>query len=420
MMHHPETLKYWLALRSVDHVGSVGFRILLEAFGSPARVFSAPLKALHALPGVGAKAAKQIREFREWDRVDAELEKARSLGVTILPFTDASYPWRLLEIHDFPPLLYVRGTLMADEACLAVVGSRAAGTYGRYTAERLSRELALRGVTVVSGLARGIDTAAHRGALAGRGRTIAVLGCGLDVAYPPENAALLEEILRRGAAITEYPFGTPPNANHFPARNRIISGLSLGVTVVEATEKSGSLITARLALEQGRDVFAVPGSVDAAGSRGTNRLIKEGAKLVESADDILEEILPQLERRPRACDPPEAITPDRTPQGRHGFTPPASPEDAGTPPGNRDETAPCPAEGPGPFEKRKTPSGERQALLDDREESILRLLAEGPLPADAIIRASGISAGEVLGILLGLELKGAVRQMPGNKFMRKE
>lgn len=407
-MNHPEMLKYWLALQRVEKIGIIGFRRLLECFGSPERVFSAPLEALKAFSFIGAKTARQIKSFQEWGQVDSELEKARSLGVRILPFTDPSYPRRLREIHDFPPLLYVRGELRADETCVAVVGSRAAGVYGHYTAERISRELALRGVTVVSGLARGIDTAAHRGALAGKGRTIAVLGCGLDVTYPPENGALLQEIARRGAAITEYAFGTPPNAPHFPARNRIISGLSLGVTVVEATEKSGSLITARLALEQGRDVFAVPGSIDAAGSRGTNRLIKEGAKLIESVEDILEEILPQLERRPPAetgweapSSPKIPATPDPpATTGREPVPSVAGPEDG-------DGHRPPPE-----------PDGERP--LSEPEKAILGLLSDVPIPADEIIRLSGKSANDVLGTLLGLELKGAIRQLPGKKFMRKE
>ena len=176
---------------------------------------------------------------------------------------------------------------------MAIVGSRLASVYGRYVTEKISRELALKGITVVSGLARGIDAAAHRGALAGKGRTIAVLGCGLDVVYPPENEELAQAVAAHGALVTEFPFGTPPNAPNFPSRNRIISGLSLGVVVVEAGEKSGSLITARIAAEQGRSVFAVPGAIESAGSRGTNRLIKQGAKLIENVEDILEEILPQ-------------------------------------------------------------------------------------------------------------------------------
>ncbi len=405
-MNHPETLKYWLALHRVEKIGSVGFLRLLESFGSPERVFSASLGTLKAFSFVGAKTARQIKDFQEWDQVESEMEKARSLGVDILPFTDPSYPTRLLRIYDFPPLLYVKGELRADETCLAVVGSRAASTYGRYTAERLSRELALRGVTVVSGLARGIDTAAHRGALAGKGRTIAVLGCGLDVTYPPENGALLQEIARKGAAITEYPFGTSPNASHFPARNRIISGLAMGVTVVEATEKSGSLITARMALEQGREVFAVPGSIDAAGSRGTNRLIREGAKLVSSVDDILEEILPQLERNNPAENGPEAVSALMKPEapGLSAMT------DA--------DSKPSTANPEGRHKSPPVPGG--AAPLSGPEEALLRLLSDIPIPADEIIRASGNKANEVLGILMGLEIKGAIRQLPGKKFIREE
>lgn len=404
-MNQPAMLKYWLALHRVESIGSVGFLRLLESFGSPERVFSAPTGRLEAFPFVGAKTAARIRDFRDWEQVEADLEKARSLGVAILPFTDPSYPARLLTIYDFPPLLYVRGELRADEACVAVVGSRAASTYGRYTAGRLSRELAMRGVTVVSGLARGIDTAAHQGTLAGKGRTIAVLGCGLDVTYPRENGELLEEIARRGAAITEYPFGTPPSATHFPARNRIISGLSLGVMVVEATEKSGSLITARLALEQGRDVFAVPGSIDAAGSRGTNRLIREGAKLVSSVDDILEEILPQLEWK----DPLETGSVAAPAATKPGFGP------AGAAIVHQSTSSPLPegrCKTPPPDGGPEGPGG--------REHAILGLLSDVPATADEIIRASCMKANEALGLLMELELKGAIRRLPGKKFIRKE
>jgi DNA processing protein len=257
-----------------------------------------------------------------------------------------------------------------------VVGSRLASVYGRYTTEKISRELALQGITIVSGLARGIDAAAHKGALAGKGRTIAVLGCGLDIIYPPENEGLAEAIAAHGALVTEFPFGTPPNAPNFPSRNRIISGISLGVVVVEAGEKSGSLITARIAAEQGRSVFAVPGEIGAAGSRGTHRLIKQGAVLIENIEDILEEILPQAGVPMSAPDPPSpALRPDS---------------------------------------ERPAPEGKGSDLLPPGN---LTGLGDA---IDALIASSGLPAQQVLNALLVLELRGLIRQMPGKQFLRKE
>ncbi len=306
-----ESLKYWIALRAVEEVGCVGFRTLLQAFSSPRAVFSATAQTLQVIPGIGPKTADHIRSFSDWGMAEREIERARELEVAIVTCEDPIYPRNLLNIYDYPPLLYVQGSLCPEEICVAVVGSRLASVYGRYTTEKISRELALQGITVVSGLARGIDAAAHRGALAGKGRTIAVLGCGLDIVYPPENEGLAGAVVAHGALITEFPFGTPPNAPNFPSRNRIISGISLGVVVVEAGEKSGSLITARIAAEQGRSVFAVPGEIGAAGSRGTHRLIKQGARLVENIEDILEEILPRrADRRPSQMNPPPL--PERT------------------------------------------------------------------------------------------------------------
>jgi DNA processing protein len=306
--------------------------------------------------------------------------------VSIITCRDSIYPHNLLNIYDFPPFLYVKGTLREDDICIAVVGSRMASTYGRFSTERLCRELVMKGITVVSGLARGIDTAAHQGSLAAKGRTIAVLGCGLDIVYPPENKALFEKIPQQGAIVTEFPFGTPPLATNFPARNRIISGLALGVVVVEASYRSGSLITARVALEQGREVFAVPGSIDADGSKGTNKLIKEGAKLIEGADDILEEILPQI-RRKLAPPPPTKVD-----------KPTVS---ADAPVGEK-------------------PSAPRQQTLTNEEGKLLKHLSAGPINVDQLIALTGGKAGEILNTLLLLELKGFIRQLPGKQFVRKE
>jgi DNA processing protein len=256
------------------------------------------------------------------------------------------------------------------------VGSRLASTYGKYTTERISRELADKGLTVVSGLARGIDSAAHRGALAARGRTIAVLGCGLDIVYPPENKKLFATIIEQGAVISELPLGSPPVAFNFPARNRIISGMSYGVVVVEAGEKSGSLITAKLALEQGREVFAVPGSIDSAGARGTNKLIKQGAKLIENTDDILEEILPQLEKtkvfNASSASRPEAI---------------------------------------------KTPV---KTELSKTDQEIVDIVSGGCLQIDEIITGMGLSPAEIASALMCLELKGLIQQHPGKFFSLKK
>ena len=364
-------LRYWLALKTAEGVGNVGVRNLVAAFGTAEQVFRASPEALKRVPGIGDRTARNILEFRRWDQVDRELELADRHGVSIITAASGDYPRLLLHIYDYPPVLYVKGLLRPDDVCVAVVGSRAASAYGKFTTERLSRELAHRGVTVVSGLARGIDSSAHRGALAAKGRTVAVLGCGADVVYPPENRKLCDSIAERGAVVTECPFETPPNAPNFPARNRIISGMSLGVVVVEAGEKSGSLITARTAMDQGREVFAVPGSIDAPGSRGTHGLIREGAKLIESVDDILEEILPQFEIRK---EPAERAS--------------SSPRAPG--PGRGAETA-----------------------------ALLEALSDRPLDLDSIIDRTGFRAQDVMRMLTALELEGLVVQHPGKQFTRR-
>ena len=383
-----EALKYWIALRAVEDVGCVGFRALLAAFSSPRAVFSAPARSLQAVPGIGPKTADHIRSFADWGMAEREVALAAQRGVAVVTCEDPLYPRNLLNIYDYPPFLYVKGSFVSDEVCVAIVGSRLASVYGRYVTEKISRELALKGITVVSGLARGIDAAAHRGTLAGKGRTIAVLGCGLDVVYPPENESLAQAISAHGALVSEFPFGTPPNAPNFPSRNRIISGLALGVVVVEAGEKSGSLITARIAAEQGRSVFAVPGAIEAAGSRGTNRLIKQGAKLIENVEDILEEILPQ------AAMPP-AVAPLLS---RH-------PSSDKAPADPKSSTPLCP---------------QRIAGLGDPEQKLLLLIPHDPVGIDQLITTSGLTAQEVLNSLLVLELAGFIRQLPGKIFIRKE
>jgi DNA processing protein len=283
---------------------------------------------------------------------------------------DAEYPERLKAIHDPPAVLFVRGTLPGrEEPAVAIVGARRATPYGLSVARRLGGELARAGFTVVSGLARGIDGAAHEGAIRAGGRTIGVMGCGLDIAYPPEHIELIEEMVRQGAVVSEFPVGTPPYRANFPKRNRIISGMSLGVVVVEAGPESGALITARLALEQGREVFAVPGPAGSAMSVGTHRLLREGAKLVEGLQDIMEEIGPQLAARTR---PPSA--------------------------------------------RAARPSAEPQ--LPDEEATVYRLLSHEPRHMDELTALTGQIPSRLSGVLLQLELRGVVRQLAGQRYIR--
>jgi DNA processing protein len=326
------------------------------------------MKELLRVEGLGEKVAGEIRKGPSEKKVEKELNLLKEIGGTILTFREDSYPRRLRDIYDPPALLYVRGALKReDELAVAIVGSRKTSPYGRWITEKVSEELAHHGVTIVSGMARGIDSVAHQGAISGGGRTIAVLGCGVDVVYPSENRNLFNQIIDRGAVLSEFPMGSPPEGGHFPRRNRIISGLSFGVVVVQASAESGSLITASYALEQGREVFAVPGNVGAEGSRGTNRLIKEGAKLVETTEDILEEILPQW-----------------TKEGK---------------------------------EIQEADSQRRD--LNQEEMTLYQLLGETPMHIDAIIRESRFDPGKVSSLLLNLELKGLISQWPGKCFSKK-
>ncbi|HLZ23596.1 MAG TPA: DNA-processing protein DprA [Ktedonobacterales bacterium] len=283
-------LPFWLALHRVKGIGPARFNLLLDAFGTAEAVWQSGSNGWLAA-GLDTRTAAAFEVQRKGIVPEAELERLRRLRVTALRITDDRYPRLLREVPLPPPILYVRGALLpADDVALAIVGTRRATTYGRQVTERLTAELIQQGLTIVSGLARGIDTYAHAAALEAGGRTLAVLGCGPDLVYPPENAKLAARIIEGGAIVTEFAPGTQPEAGNFPARNRLISGLSLGVLVIEAPENSGALITARFAGEQGRDVFAVPGSITSRASMGANRLIQDGAKLVQTVDDVLSEL----------------------------------------------------------------------------------------------------------------------------------
>ncbi len=359
---------YWVALNLIPGLGSVLIKRLLDQFKTPEAVFQASLKDLLRIEGLGEKVAYEIRKGPPDHKVDRELSLLKEIGGKIITLNNEIYPQRLKEIYDPPPILYMRGDLKKeDELAVAIVGSRKTSPYGRWVTEKISQELASQGITIISGMARGIDSVAHLGALSAEGRTIAVLGCGVDRVYPSENRGLFKRIIDHGAVLSEFPMGSPPEASHFPKRNRIISGLSIGVVVVEASEESGSLITAHYALEQGREVFAVPGNIGTRGSRGTHLLIRQGAKLVESSEDILEEILPQWKRE----------------KERVGET-----------------------ESPGPE-------------LTQEEQQIYRQMGENPLPIDTIIRESGLDPGKVSSLLLNLELKGLIVQWPGKCFSKK-
>lgn len=355
---------YWIGLKSVAGIGNVTFRRLLERFETPQIALSSSPAELATVRGVTQAVVDAIKSGA-WKRfAEEECTRLRTSKARLVTFTAVDYPKSLFEIPDPPPFLYVRGELRSSESSIAIVGSRRATSYGLLTTGRLAEALANHGVTVVSGMARGVDTAAHKGCLLAGGRTVGVLGCGIDKVYPPENRKLFEEMSEKGCLISEFPLGTMPLAENFPRRNRIISGLSHGVLVVEATEKSGSLITAQYALEHGRDVYAVPGNINFATSCGTNRLIKQGAKLVDCVEDILEEL------------------------PGYGML-------SGIP------TAGVPA---------------RSFALTPREAAVYELLIRSPLHIDDIIAQTELTAGEVSSMLLHLELKGAVTPLPGTHY----
>ena len=360
----------WLSLKLIPDLGNRSLLRLLRHFGSPSAILRAnagDLAAVSGLREVGRLALLRKAMVRP---PEAEWALLLREGIHLLCLGDAQYPANLAAIPDPPAALFVKGSLEPrDLVSIAVVGSRSASPRGMLFTQQLSGDLARAGVTIVSGLAAGIDSAAHRGALKAQGRTIAVLGCGLDMDYPRGNAALRREIVQAGALLTEFPLGTPPAPGHFPMRNRIISGLALGVVVVEAAHRSGSLITARLALEQGREVFAVPGIAQHYQSVGTHQLLKQGAKLVESAEDVLEEIRPAIRRRRNS----EEV----------------------------DQSASC------------------EPSMSAEEVSLLQALDQYPRHIDEICRTLRWPVSRVMSILLALELKGKVEQLPGKHFVSK-
>jgi DNA processing protein len=284
-----EDLKYWVSFTRIPGIGRIKIGLLVDYFSSLQNAWKAPVSEIRNA-GIDEKTSSLISDCRSKINPDFEIETLHKHNVAAIPCTSQDYPVKLKEIHDFPPVLYICGNLsLSDENGIAVVGTRKASAYGRQVTEEIVSDLANNGISIISGLARGIDTIAHRAALEVSGRTLAVFACGLDIVYPAENGALAKRILENGALISEYPIGTKPKPEYFPRRNRIMSGLSLGVLVIEAGEKSGALITAEQALNQNREVFAVPGSIFSSYSKGTNRLIQQGAKLVMGYMDVLDE-----------------------------------------------------------------------------------------------------------------------------------
>ena len=392
----PSSDVYWLALRRVRGVGPRTCKLLIEKFGPPETIFKLSPDEV-AAAGVPRNTAQNIAQFHDFEPLEKELCELPNIGARLVKWTDADYPPSLRQIADPPPFFFVRGTIELNDAhCIAIVGARTASDYGLRMAQRLGLELAAKGFVVVSGLARGIDGEAHQGALDAHGRTIAVLGCGVDVIYPGEHRKLSEAIVAGGGAlISELPIGTQPLAENFPVRNRILSGLCLGVVIVEAAEKSGSLITARMALEQDRQVFAVPGSPLSGKTRGSNRLLKEGAKLVECVEDVIEELAPQMTGSRVAARVPQLPTAPiaSTPTSNVGVSPAVV---------WVSEVA----------EGVKTP----EVVMDDAMTILTNLKESERLHIDSIIESSGLSAQTVVRLLLELELEGRVTQHPGKLF----
>ncbi len=369
----------WISLNMTPGVGPRAATKLLERFGSADAVFHArrtELESLRLKPETIDSIVKN--EFHE--KAAQELDRVKQLGGDVLILDDGSYPALLREIDDPPPVLYVKGDWQAcfDQPAVGMVGSRMCSTYGENASEMLARDLSSRGITVVSGLARGIDTAAHRGSIRGKGKTVAVMGTGTDAVYPKENTGLVREILESGGAVvSQFPLGTPPLKDNFPYRNRIISGLSLGVLIVEASERSGSLITARLAMEQNREVMAVPGNITSGNSFGTNYLIKSGAKLVQQWQDVVAELPSEISA---------AILPPKIEN-----------ENAET---RQPDLIP--------------------ADMTDNERKVWELLsADDSTHIDILLETSGLSFGDLNSVLVGLDIRDLIRVLPGKHYARR-
>lgn len=354
-------IRYWIGFNKVSGIGAARLQALLDYFGDLQTAWRAPVYDLRQA-GLDRRSLANLLKARDKLDLDAEMGRLEGANVRVLTWSDASYPPNLRQVYNAPPVLYVRGQIeKRDEWAVAVVGTRRASVYGKEAARMIGTGLAQAGVTVVSGMARGIDTVAHRTCLDAGGRTIAVLGCGVDVIYPPENARLVGEIVERGAIVSEYALGTRPDASNFPPRNRIISGLTLGTVVAEAGLGSGALITASFAAEQGREVFAVPGNVFARGSRGANQLIQQGAKLVCNVTDVLEELnLTMVSEQAQV--------------------------------------------------RAVIPENETEALLLDH-------LSAEPVHVDELRRAVQMPIAQVSSTLALMELKGMVRQVGGMKYV---
>jgi len=356
-----DELKYWVAFSGIAGIGRIRISQLKEYFGSLHDAWKAPEGKLRQA-GLDSRSIDALTALRPRMSLDAEMEKLERYRIKVLIQEDSFYPARLKEIYDYPPILYVRGNLpVQDEPCLAIVGTRRPTIYGRQVTEEIVTDLARSKITIVSGLALGIDSVAHRAALDAGGKTIAVFASGLDIVYPGENANLAQAIMEHGALISEHPLGAKPKPENFPLRNRIMSGVSLGVLVVEAGERSGALITANQALEQSREVFAIPGSIFSPTSQGTNRLIQEGAKLVRNYTDILQEL--NLAIVVQQADIKEFST------------------------------------------------------IDEAESAILKHLSSEPNHIDEICRCSGLTMPEVSSTLAMLELKGLVKQVGSMNYI---
>lgn len=374
-----DDLEDWLRLTSVPGLGAERQRSLLAAFGLPQHIFAAGRSSVADV--VGGKLADALLAPPVRDRIDPALAWAAEAGSHVLTLADEAYPRSLLEIPDPPVMLFVKGDPgLLQHPGLAIVGARSATAQGMANAEAFSLDLAARGLTIVSGLAAGIDAAAHRGALAAgpaAGRTIAVIGTGIDRIYPARNAALAREIATCGAIVSEFPLGTPPLQHNFPRRNRIIAGLAQGVLVIEAALNSGSLITARLATECGREVFAIPGSIHSPLARGCHRLIRDGAKLVETAEDIIEEL-----------------------RGRPSWSTPGAADAEGSLPG------------------ATRPPAQARPPIDDEATRMLAAVGHDPVDLDTLSARCGLTVDALYAILLPLELDGHVTRLPGGRFQR--